>query len=86
MGYRSVIIATTLAASGQTNADVPQPINLERISSFEHFLRSSLLIPPEVAFIDSDRLAVTFLNPCPELPVDRLRASRMARKTTGHAV
>jgi hypothetical protein len=59
-----VAYASTLAVSGQTIVDVRQPINLELIDSFKHFLHSSLMMAPQLAFIDKDRLAVSFLNPC----------------------
>lgn len=62
-----------LGASGQANVNPDQLINLEKIESFAHFLQSSLEIRAEVSFIDNDRLAVTFLNPCPERPIDQLR-------------
>jgi hypothetical protein len=46
-------------------------VSLDRIDSFEHFLHSPVMIPPEVAFISNDRLAISFLNPCAEVPIEQ---------------
>lgn len=45
-------------------------VSLDRIDSFEHFLKTSLMLPPEVTFISNDRLAIAFLNPCAEIPIE----------------
>src|SRR5215467_1892163 len=74
------ICALVLAASGQTN-NSEQLVNLGRIDSYQHFLQSSLPSPPEVSFIDKDRLAVTFLNPCPERAIDQMRLKDRAEET-----
>jgi hypothetical protein len=62
----SVALASTRAFASAVGGEA-QPTwsaGLEQIDSFKHFLHSPLMIAPQLAFIDKDRLAVSFLNPC----------------------
>lgn len=54
-------------ASQSPKADLNTPLwstDLERIEPFERFLYSSVMISPQVVFVDNNRLAVSFLDPC----------------------
>ncbi len=61
------MMGPTTEASQPSGDDHETPlwsVDLGSIDSFEHFLHSSIVINPEVVFIDNNRLGVSFLDPC----------------------
>jgi hypothetical protein len=61
------------AASPAVEHDETQPsrsVDLAGIEEYQHYLASSLLTPAQVAFVTKERIAVSFLGPCPESRVE----------------